>query len=228
MRLLLIEDDTVIARELQIHWAAHGWAVHLCGTLAEADAAIDGDGAQRFELIVLDLGLPDGDGLAWLVRLRQRDRVTPTLVLTARDRVADRVQGLQSGADDYLVKPFAVEELDARVKVLARRVQAVRGELIHFGRLSWLGSEGRAFVDERALDLPPREFEVLGVLLRRAPRLVLKRALVDALAERNIDVADSAAEVYVSRLCRSLEGSGTSIRTMRGFGYLLTLDANVA
>ena len=228
MRLLLIEDDAVIARELQMRWAAHGWAVHPCGTLAEADAALDGDGSQRFELIVLDLGLPDGDGLAWLVRLRQRDRVTPTLVLTARDRVADRVQGLQSGADDYLVKPFAVEELDARVEVLARRAKAVRGDLIHFGRLSWLGSEGRAFVDERALDLPPREFEVLGVLVRRAPRLVLKRALVDALAERNIDVGDSAAEVYVSRLRRRLEGSGASIRTMRGFGYLLTLDADVA
>ena len=112
MRLLLIEDDAVIARELQMRWAVHGWAVHPCGTLAEADAALDGDGSQRFELIVLDLGLPDGDGLAWLVRLRQLDRITPTLVLTARDRVADRVQGLQSGADDYLVKPFAAEELE--------------------------------------------------------------------------------------------------------------------
>lgn len=225
MRILLIEDDAVIARELQMRWAAHGWAVHACACLAQADAAVGGAGVQRFELIVLDLGLPDGDGLAWLVRLRHWDRATPALVLTARDGIADRVHGLKSGADDYLVKPFAVEELDARVEVLARRAQAARGELIHYGRLSWLGSAGRAFVDERALDLPPREFEVLGVLLRRAPHLVLKRALVDALAERNIEVGDGAAEVYVSRLRRKLQGSGTSIRTMRGFGYLLTLEA---
>lgn len=200
--------------------------MHACGTLAEADAALDGEGAQRFELIVLDRDLPDGDSLVWLVGMRQRDLVTPTLVLTARDRVADRMQGLQSGADDYLVKPITVEELDVRVEVLARRAQALRGELIHFGRLSWLGREGRAFVDERVLDLTPREFEVLGVLVLRAPRLVLTRSLTDALAERNIDLGESAADIYVSRLRRKLEGSGASICTMRGFGYLITLDAD--
>ncbi len=198
--------------------------MHVCGTLEAANKALASESSRGLDLIVLDLGLPDGDGLPWLVDLRKRDRLTPTLILTARDRVADRVQGLHGGADDYLVKPFAVEELDARVEVLTRRAQASRGELIRFASISWFGEDGCAYVGDQLLDLPPREFEVLGALVRRAPRLVAKRALVDALAERNIEVGDSAAEIYVSRLRRKLAGSGASIRTMRGFGYLLVLD----
>ena len=156
--------------------------------------------------------------------LRQRDRLTPVLVLTARDRIADRVQGLHSGADDYLVKPFAAEELDARIEALQRRGQAQRGEFVHYGRITWIGAEGRAYADGRPLELLPREFEVLGQLIRRAPRLLPKRALIDALAERNLELGDSAAELYISRLRRKLSGTGTTIRTMRGFGYVLVLD----
>jgi DNA-binding response OmpR family regulator len=219
MRLLLIEDDAVIARELLLRWQARDWVVQHAANLAQADAAMAA--APGFELIVLDLGLPDGEGLDWLAQLRRSDRQTPVLVLTARDRVADRVQGLQGGADDYLVKPFAPEELDARVEVLTRRTQQQRGELLHFGRLAWTGSEGRALVDGVPLELSPREYEVLGLLIRRAPRLVPKRVLSDALAERNLDVGDAAVEVYVSRLRRKLAGTGTAIRTLRGFGYLL-------
>jgi DNA-binding response OmpR family regulator len=224
VRLLLIEDDAVIARELRLRWSSRGWFVHVCGTLDAANKTLASESARGLDLIVLDLGLPDGDGLPWLMDLRKRDRATPTLILTARDRVADRVQGLHGGADDYLVKPFAVEELDARVEVLTRRAQASRGELIRFARISWLGRDGCAYVGDQLLELPPREFELLGALVRRAPRLVAKRVLVDALAERNMEVGDSAVEVYVSRLRRKLAGSGASIRTMRGFGYLLVLD----
>ena len=177
------------------------------------------------DLVVLDLGLPDGDGLRWLEGVRTRDRLTPFLVLTARDRVVDRVQGLHSGADDYLVKPFAADELDARIEALRRRGQALRGEFVHYGRITWIGSEGRAFLDGQALDLLPREFEVLGQLIRRAPHLVPKRVLIDALAQRNLEVGDSAAELYVSRLRRKLAGSGTTIRTLRGFGYVLILES---
>lgn len=223
MRVLLVEDDAVIARELALRWRARGWVARHAASLKEADAAFAQDGA---ELIVLDLGLPDGDGLNWLVRLRQRDRTTPLLVLTARDRVIDRVSGLRSGADDYLVKPFAVEELDARIEVLMRRSQIARGELAHYGGITWLGRECRAYVAGQAMELSPREFEVLGILIRHAPRLVSKRALIDALAERNLEVGDSVAEVYVSRLRRKLEGSGTLIRTLRGFGYQLALADN--
>jgi DNA-binding response OmpR family regulator len=221
MHLLLVEDDVVIARELQLHWHARGWAVRHCATLAEAEQACRSD---LHDLVVLDLGLPDGDGIDWLRRLRERDPSMPVLVLTARATVSDRVRGLHGGADDYLVKPFAVEELDARVTALDRRLHRHRGQALRLGRLSWMGSEGRALVDEQALELSPREFEVLGLLIQRAPRLVTKRALIDALAERNLDVGDSVAEVYVSRLRRKLLGSGVSIRTLRGFGYLLALD----
>lgn len=223
MQLLLVEDDALIARELLLRWRGRGWLVQQGGTLAEADTALAASGGD-FDLIVLDLGLPDGDGLTWLQRLRQRDRLTPVLVLTARDRVSDRVQGLHGGADDYLVKPFAAEELDARVAALTRRSQRTRGELLHYGGVTWLGGEGRALVESQPLELSPREFEVLGLLIRRAPRLVPKRVLIDALAERNLEVGDSAVEVYVSRLRRKLAGSGTVIRTMRGFGYLLALE----
>jgi len=217
MRLLLIEDDADIARELLLRWRG-AWTVRAATTLREADAALaQGD----IDIVVLDLNLPDGDGLSWLARLRGRDHVTPVLVLTARDRIGDRVQGLRTGADDYLVKPFAADELDARLEVLRRRIRRARGERADYGALSWRGDEGRAAVAGQWLELSPREFEVLGLLVRRAPRLVLKRTLIDALAERNLEVGDSAIEVYISRLRRKLAGSGIAIRTQRGFGYLL-------
>ena len=226
MSLMLIEDDAVIARELLLRWRSRGWTVEPCSTLAAADQTWAGEATGHLlDLVVLDLGMPDGDGMDWLARLRQRNRATPVIVLTARDRVADRVLGLKSGADDYLVKPFDPDELDARVEALQRRGQMTRGELLHYGRIRWLGDEGRAYVDDVALELMPREFEVLGLLIGRAPRLLPKRALIDALAERNLEVGDSAAEVYVSRLRRKLTGSGATIRTLRGFGYVLELLA---
>jgi DNA-binding response OmpR family regulator len=228
MLLLLIEDDPVIARELQLRWRARGWVVRTCGDLASADAALGAVEAQGYELIVLDLNLPDGDGLAWLHRFREQDRITPTLILTARSRVADRVLGLHGGADDYLVKPFAPEELDARIEVLTRRAQVARGDHLHYGRLTWRRDLGRAYVDDHVLDLSPREFEVLGLLIQRAPRLIAKRALIEALAERNLELGDSASEIYISRLRRKLLGSGTQVRTMRGFGYMLVLDPDGA
>lgn len=221
MRLLLIEDDALIAHELSLRWRTRDWAVLHCGSLAAADEALRDGG---YDLVVLDRGLPDGDGLDWLVKLRARDHITPVLVLTARDRVSERVEGLQAGADDYLVKPFAAEELDARVEVLTRRAAATRGELLQFGAINWLGREGRVLVHGRQLELSPREFEVLGLLVRRAPHVVPKRVLIDALAERNLEVGDSAAEVYVSRLRRRLAESGTEIQTVRGFGYRLVLQ----
>jgi DNA-binding response OmpR family regulator len=227
MRLLLVEDDVVIARELLLRWRARGWNADARTSLLSAEEALVGDaGHHRYDLVVLDLGLPDGDGVDWLARRRVSDRAIPVIMLTARDRIADRVRGLRSGADDYLVKPFDPDELDARIEAVQRRGQISRGERLQYGRLTWLGDQGCAFVDGRALDLMPREFEVLGLLLGRAPRLLPKRWLVDALAERNLNLADSAAEVYVSRLRRKLAGSGATIRTLRGFGYVLEVSVD--
>ena len=221
MQILLVEDDPIISEELLGRWRRRSINVLTARSLREATAAM---GAASPDLIVLDLGLPDGDGLKWLTLQRQQGCVLPVMVLTARDRVADRVTGLKSGADDYLVKPFAVEELDARIEVLLRRTERVKGSSAQFGPLRWSGDDGLAQLDGRPLELTPREFQVLGILVRRAPRLVSKRVIVDELSERNLDVGDTAVEVYVSRLRRKLAGSGLEIRNMRGFGYLLIQD----
>jgi DNA-binding response OmpR family regulator len=224
MRLLLVEDDVVIARELLLRWRSRGWSADArAGLLAAEEALAKNTGNHRYDLVVLDLGLPDGDGVDGLTRWRANDLRVPVIMLTARDRIADRVRGLRSGADDYLVKPFDPDELDARIEAVQRRGQISRGERLQYGRITWLGDQGCAFVDGQSLELMPREFEVLGLLLGRAPRLLPKRWLVDALAERNLNLADSAAEVYVSRLRRKLAGSGATIRTLRGFGYVLEI-----
>ena len=224
MRLLLVEDDPTIARELDDRWSSRGWTVEVAHSLATADQALArGPAGHAFDLVVLDLGLPDGDGLNFLGRYRQRDRLTPVIVLTARGRVADRILGLNTGADDYLVKPFDPDELDARIAALQRRGQAGRGGSLRYGRITWVGEESTAYLDGQRLELLPREFEVLGLLMERVPRLLTKKALISALAERNLEVGDSAADVYVSRLRRKLAHSGTMIRTLRGLGYLLEL-----
>lgn len=223
MQILLVEDDSTIARELQLRWTARGWSALSCSRLSEASQP---DAMGNCDVVVLDLGLPDGDGLQWLEWLRQHDRKKPVLILTARGNVADRVEGLRSGADDYLAKPFEAEELDARLEVLERRVRMDRGERAKFGPLVWMQDEGRALLHGRPLELLPREFELLGLLVRRAPRLVPKRAIVNALAERNLEIGESAAELYISRLRRKLAGSGMTIQTVRGFGYMLKIDAD--
>ncbi|NML43206.1 response regulator transcription factor [Ramlibacter sp. G-1-2-2] len=221
MQILLVEDDATIARELAWRWQARSWGVQACGTLEAAWRAVQD---LQPDVVVLDLHLPDGDGLDWLQRLRTQDRNMPVIALTARDGVSDRVEGLRRGADDYLVKPFAAEELDARIEALERRSAAMRGERMACGRLVLLGGEGRALVDGRPLELHPRELQVLGLLLRRAPRLVARRFLLDALAERNEEMGDTAVDVYVSRLRRKIAGSGAAIVTVRGFGYRIEAD----
>jgi len=222
MLLLLVEDDETIARELMLRWRSRGWETLVATTLAQAQQLAQ----QAPDVVVLDLQLPDGDGLAWLDRQRQAQLQAPVLILSARERVADRVEGLQRGADDYLVKPFAPEELDARLDVMLRRIGRDKGHLLRFGPLLWSRDEGGARIDGASIELLPREFEVLGLLVRRAPALVPKRVLVDALSERNQEVSDTAAEVYISRLRRKLSGSGLGIQTVRGFGYRLVLETD--
>ena len=220
MRLLLIEDDPAIARELKLRWQEGEWLVSHVQRLALADAAL---AREAFDQILLDLGMPDGDGLEWLKALRRRDARVPVMVLTARDRVAERVGGLRAGADDYLVKPYAADELDARIAVLLRRTHPDLDRVIRFGNVSVLADGFGAWVDGQVFELAPREFEVLRLLISRAPRLVPKRSIVDALSLSNQEINDSAAELYVSRLRKRLEGSGVEIRTMRGVGYQLAV-----
>ena len=220
MRILLVEDDAHIARELLLRWRDSGRLAQQVASLAAAEAAL---AQSAFDIVLLDLGLPDGDGLDWLAAYRQRDPQGAVLVMTARDRVADRVKGLRLGADDYLVKPFAPEELDARIDALARRAGLARTEAIRFGRLDLVPETSEVLLDGRRLGMSPREYELLLILMRAAPRLVTRRALVDALSERNLELHDAAVELYVSRLRKRLEGSGTGIRTLRGVGYQLAI-----
>jgi DNA-binding response OmpR family regulator len=218
MQILLVEDDGVIARELALRWRARQIQTRIARTLAEGSAFLS---TARADLIVLDLGLPDGDGLQWLIGRRQADAHTPVLILTAQHLVTDRVRGLRAGADDYLIKPFDPEELDARVEALMRRLQLPEQGVVSFGALSWYPDEGRMTLGGQPVEFSPRESEVLGALIRRAPRMVTKRTLADLLTQRNLEVGDSAVEVYISRIRRKLAGSDLVIRTMRGFGYIL-------
>ena len=219
----MIEDDETIARELAWRWQQRRWPLTHAADLRAARKLLAATG--RFDLVLLDRGLPVGDGLDLLAELRQRDAQLPVLVLTARDQVSDRVEGLRMGADDYLVKPFAVDELEARSEVLMRRRESQKAHRLTLGPLVWVEAERVATLQGSPLELSPREFEVLGLLLQRAPRLTPKATLVDELAQRNRDVDDSVVEVYISRLRRKLQGSGVSIRTLRGFGYVLERDA---
>ncbi len=222
MRLLLIEDDPSIARELKLRWDGGAWLISHVQRLEGADGALAND---AYDLILLDLGMPDGDGIVWLKALRARDPRIPVIVLTARDRVAERVAGLRAGADDYLVKPYAADELDARIDVLLRRTHPDRDRVIRFGPISVVAEGFGAYLDGEPFEFAPREFEVLRLLISRAPRLVPKRSIVDALSISNQEINDTAAELYISRLRKRLEGSGVEIRTMRGVGYQLAITS---
>ena len=216
---LLVEDDPTIAREIGLRWGSRNWPLTHADTAAQARQLLTLAG--RFDLVLMDLGLPDGDGLNLLQELRLRDRETPVLILTARDQISDRVGGLRMGADDYLVKPFALEELEARAEALQRRSARDGAERLSLGPLLWLSQDRLATLDGKAMELSPREFEVLGLLARRAPHVLPKPMLVEALSEGSRDVDDSVVEVYISRLRRKLQDSTLSIRTLRGFGYVL-------
>ena len=223
LQILLVEDDAVLADGLLRALQAQDMTVHLVRDGLGADAALQGavPGASApFDVAVLDIGLPGIDGFDVVRRLRARGAATPVLLLTARDAVEDRVRGLETGADDYLVKPFATAELVARIRALARR-HAPISSVITLGRLSLDSATRRARVGAHAVDLSVREWGVLEYLLQHAGRVVSKQQIIDAILPWGDDVTPNAVEVYVSRLRLKLDGADVAIRTIRGFGYLL-------
>jgi len=225
LHILLVEDDTVLADGLLRALNAQDMTVHLVRDGLAADTALQrAESAPTFDVAVLDIGLPGIDGFEVVRRLRARGGAIPVLLLTARDAVEDRVRGLETGADDYLVKPFATAELIARIRALARR-HAPSSSVLTLGRLSLDSATRRARIGDRAIDLSVREWGVLEYLLQHAGRVVSKQQILDAILPWGDDVTPNAVEVYVSRLRLKLEGADVAIRTIRGFGYLLEAAA---
>ncbi|WIM04445.1 MAG: response regulator transcription factor [Candidatus Nitricoxidivorans perseverans] len=217
MRILLAEDDAVIADGLIRALRKSGYAVDHVATGADADTALL---SQQFDLLILDLGLPRLSGIEVLHRLRARKNATPVLILTAQDGIDDRVRGLDAGADDYLTKPFALPELEARVRALTRRGTG-QPTRIEIGALSYDQAERVVKIHAQVIDLSARELAVLEVLMLRAGRLVGKEQLVDHLCGWGEEVSTNAIEVYVHRLRKKLESAGVCITTVRGLGYCL-------
>jgi two-component system, OmpR family, response regulator len=221
MQVLLVEDDAVLADGLTRVLQSNGMQVEVAGDGLLADQLLQRGTA---EVAVLDIGLPGIDGFEVVRRLRARGSALPVLLLTARDAVEDRVRGLETGADDYLVKPFATAELVARIRALARR-NAPKPNLLTLGQLVLDVAARRARVGERALELSVREWAVLEYLLQHAGRVVSKQQIIDAIAPWGEDLTLNAVEVYVSRLRLKLGEAGVALRTIRGFGYLLEAAA---
>ena len=218
MRLLLIEDDAGLADGLQHSLAQSGFVVDVATTGAAGKSAC---ATTRYEMIILDLGLPDIDGLALLRELRGSGTTAPVLILTARGDLNDRIAGLDAGADDYLAKPFALGELEARVRALMRRGTESGPQKTQIGNLVYDASNRRVTVGTNDLELTARELSVLEALLRRPKALVSKEQLFESLYSWDSEANLNAVEVYVSRLRKKLEPAGVGIRMFRGLGYRL-------
>jgi DNA-binding response OmpR family regulator len=216
MRLLLVEDDTLLGDGIRVGLRQAGYTVDWCKDGRAAQRALD---SETYALMVLDLGLPQLSGLDLLKWLRQKGAGLPVLILTARDTVADRVKGLDSGADDYLIKPFDLEELTARIRALLRRHGGRVAPLIAHGNLTLDPAAHVVTLDNQTVDLAPREFAILQALLESAGRVLSREQLEQSLYGWGEEVGSNAVEVHIHHLRRKL-GAGL-IRTLRGVGYMI-------
>ena len=218
MRVLLVEDEAGLGSAVREHIAAEGHAVDWLTTLAAAEDAIAG---TAYELVLLDLHLPDGRGLEMLRRMRRRGETTPVIIVTARDQISDRIEGLNSGADDYLVKPFDLDELTARLNAVARRYAGNPNPLVAAGDVVIDSARRRVEIAGERVELTAREWTVLDQLLRNPRAIVSKAQIEDALYAFGAEVESNTVEVYVSRLRKKLKRE--LIATVRGIGYRLVL-----
>jgi DNA-binding response OmpR family regulator len=225
MRILLIEDDSTLRNVMCQQLQDTGNRVDTAGDLATADHLWS---VQQFDGILLDLNLPATDrpnapmlsGLSLLQKMRAKGDRTPVLVLSARNRTEERIAGLDAGADDYLGKPFELNEVEARLRAVLRRSQGADDQT-QVGQLKLNRLQRRFSWGDEALQLPAREFEVLWELMSPPGRVINKRNLSDKLSSFDESLGDNALETFISRLRRKLEGTGAVIRTMRGIGYVL-------
>lgn len=220
MRVLLVEDEPEMASALSAALKNYDIVVDHVPTLRSARETI---AASLHDAVLLDRQLPDGDGLMLIATLRSQGARVPVIVLTAKGELTDKIAGLDTGADDYLAKPFAIEELLARLRAVLRRPSHLAADTVEVGNLFFDFSHREASVGENVLDLPRRELLVLETLLRRTGRTVLRTALEEAVYSFDDEVQSNALDTHVSRLRRKLaeSGAGVEIHGIRGIGYLL-------
>jgi DNA-binding response OmpR family regulator len=219
MKLLIVEDNLAIAAMLAAHLRERHFTVD---TVATGAAALQAAAGTPYDAVVLDLGLPDMDGLHVLRQLRAHGQ-PPTLILTARDGVANRVAGLDEGADDYILKPFELAEFEARLRAVLRRSGGREPALPSFGDLSFDPACRVARVGDRTIDLTAREATLFEALIRGGDRIAVRDALADALFSPEEHVSQNALDAIVSRLRRKLAsvGAGVTVEPVRGIGYRL-------
>jgi DNA-binding response OmpR family regulator len=226
MRLLLVEDDVLVASGIKLGLSDAGYAVDWVGS---AERALEVTLSEAFDVAVIDIGLPRMNGLMLTQALRANGHTMPVLILTARDALQDRVQGLDKGADDYMVKPFELPELLARLRALLRRSQAATSAVLKFGPVELDTANHAACIRSATavlpLELGPREWTVMEYLLLQAPKPTNKDKLLQALTGWDKEITPNAVEVYISRLRAKLEPHGVSLRSIRGFGYRLEMTA---
>ncbi len=220
MRLLLVEDDPLLGDGLQAGLRQCGYTVDWLHDAASAEAALL---SEHYEAMVLDLGLPDRSGMSVLTQLRQRGSDLPVLILTARDAIEDRVRGLDGGADDYMLKPFDLDELAARLRALLRRHGGRAENIIRHGELALDPAGHTVSLGDRNIELPPREYAVLQLLLENTGRVLSRSRLEESLYSWDSEVESNAIEVYIHHLRKKL--GSTLIRTVRGVGYVIDAEA---
>lgn len=224
MRILVVEDNLALADGLSAILKQNGYVVDVVHDGLSAEAVV---AAQHFDLMILDLTLPQMDGLDVLKSMRSRQNSTPVLILTARGGLDDRITGLDMGADDYLTKPFEISELEARIRVLLRRQSNQRQSIMEFGPITFDMKSRNLTASSGPIEVSARELSVLETMMLNGGRVVSKAQLIDSLSGFDEDISDNAVEQYVSRLRKKLARHDIAIRTARGLGYYLQCEDNI-
>ncbi len=218
MRILVVEDNKKLGQGLKHLLSDSSFVADL---VEDGDGALSAAAAFNYDLIILDLSLPDIDGLQVLKEIRAKRSLVPVLILTARGGLDDRIKGLDIGADDYMSKPFEWSELEARIRALLRRSQAVKTSQLEFGQISLDLKTNQVFANEKSIELPARETNVLRELLIANGRIISKPRMIETLSSFDEDISENAIEQYISRLRKRLVTYGLTIKAARGLGYYL-------
>ena len=219
MRILLVEDETGLANALSEHLELQGMAVDAFDQLRQAELAIR---TTEYDIVLLDLQLVDGDAIPWLKKRRQEGLVTPVIVLTARDQISDRIAGLDAGADDYVIKPYDLDEVSARIQAVTRRGAGLATNAVTYGRVTADLQKRSLEIDGELIDLTAREWSILETLIKRPGHVVSKEQIEDRLYAFGHEVESNTVEVYISRLRKKM--GKDLIKTARGLGYRLEAE----